>query len=278
MIRTPRAENERSAVQTVSPDGQACRSLCGAASRFLFQQPSTRGDTRAPSGQKTFSKNVSSGLNRRAFPVTIAPLALGLTPRNRTAAQRPNFPQRAGGLPEGSAILDMDHSVYFYTYSTIAQTLAGAFGFLVAAVVFRLQAISSRVDLFAEQVLKGSPSDSSKLREIQVTGDWNRLISLHAGENQFNPCLTREQNELLDLQFQQLRHGVLLLSRLKAALFSSLFLTGPVILFAIAAMPITHFFLDPDNALALAMLTACILGAAYCLWNYFRLMLHAFIN
>lgn len=174
--------------------------------------------------------------------------------------------------------MDMDHSVYFYTYSTIAQTLAGAFGFLVAAVVFRLQAISARVDLFAEQVLKGSPSDPSQLREIQVAGDWNRLITLHAGENQFNPKLSREQNAWMDLQFQQLRHGVLLLSRLRRALFSSLYVTGPVILFAIAAMPITHFCLEPHNPLALALLTACILAAGYCLWNYFRLMLDAFIH
>jgi hypothetical protein len=205
-------------------------------------------------------------------------LRCGTAPHHRPSATSSRSSPAASGFPEGIGPLDIDHSVYFYTYSTIAQTLAGAFGFLVAAVVFRLQAISSRVDLFAEQVLKGSPTEPSKLREIHVTGDWIRLISLHAGDNQLNPRLSREQNELMDLQFQQLRHGVLLLSRLKAALFTSLYITGPVILFAIAAMPISYFCLDPENPLALAMLTACILAAAYCLWNYFRLMLHAFIN
>lgn len=174
--------------------------------------------------------------------------------------------------------MDIDHSVYFYTYSTIAQTLAGAFGFLVAAVVFRLQAISSRVDQFAEQVLQSSPADAARLRDIRVSGDWNRLISLHAGSNQFNPRLSRDENELMDLQFQQLRHGVLLLSRIKTALFSSLYATGPVILFAIAAMPITHFYLDPHHPMAVTLLTGCILAAGYCLWSYFRLMLHVFVN
>ncbi|MFN7769257.1 MAG: hypothetical protein ACK5UC_18820 [Planctomycetaceae bacterium] len=172
----------------------------------------------------------------------------------------------------------MDHSVYFYTYSTIAQTLAGAFGFLVAAVVFRLQAISAQVDQFAEQVLRSSPADPGKLREIHVAADWNRLISLHAGQNQMNPRLSREQNELMDLQFQQLRHGVRLLSRLKSALFASLYVTGPVILMAIAAMPITQFCLGPDDPLAVALLTACILAAGYCLWNYFRLMMQVFVH
>jgi hypothetical protein len=174
--------------------------------------------------------------------------------------------------------LDIDHSVYFYTYSTIAQTLAGAFGFLVAAVVFRLQAISAQVDQFAEQVLKGSPADPAKLREIQVAGDWNRLITLHAGDNQFNPGLSRERNELMDLQFQQLRHGVRLLARLRSALFASLYVTGPVILIAIAAIPITHFCFDPEDPFAVALLTACILAAGYCLWSYFRLMLQVFVH
>lgn len=34
--------------------------------------------------------------------------------------------------------IQMDFSVFFYTYSTTAQTLAGAFGFMVAAVLYRI--------------------------------------------------------------------------------------------------------------------------------------------
>ncbi len=37
-----------------------------------------------------------------------------------------------------------DITVYFYTYSTIAQTLAGAFGFLVAVILYLIQGISTR--------------------------------------------------------------------------------------------------------------------------------------
>ncbi len=44
---------------------------------------------------------------------------------------------------------DFDHSVYFYTYSTIAQVLAAVFSILVAAVVFRIQEIASRVSHFS---------------------------------------------------------------------------------------------------------------------------------
>lgn len=174
--------------------------------------------------------------------------------------------------------MEIDHSVYFYTYSTIAQTLAGAFGFLVAAVVFRIQAISSRVSDFASQVMDRSPADPQRLRQIRVEGNWSELISLHAGHNQINPRLSKEENELMDLQFQQIRHGVRLLDRIHAALNASMYSTGPVILVAIAAMPITHFWLEPHSPLAVLTLTLTILAAAFCLWSYFRLMLNVFAN
>ncbi|MCY2968724.1 MAG: hypothetical protein NT069_34715 [Planctomycetota bacterium] len=174
--------------------------------------------------------------------------------------------------------MPFDHSVYFYTYSTIAQTLAGAFGFLVAAVVFRIQAISARVAELAEQVIQHSPADPQRLRQIRVDGNWAELISLHAGNNQFNARLSKEQNELMDLQFQQIRHGVLLLERIREALFASLYSTGPVILFSIAAMPITSFWLDPRSPVAVLCLTLAILSAAFCLWSYFRLMINVFAN
>jgi hypothetical protein len=174
--------------------------------------------------------------------------------------------------------MDFDHSVYFYTYSTIAQTLAGAFGFLVAAVVFRIQAISTRVAELAEHVIRNSPADPQRLRQIRVAANWAELISLHAGENQYNPRLTKEQNELMDLQFQQIRHGVLLLERIRGALFASMYSTGPVILFSIGAMPVTSFWLSPRAPIAVILLTLAILAAAFCLWSYFRLMINVFAN
>lgn len=32
----------------------------------------------------------------------------------------------------------MDYSVFYYTYSTVAQTLAGAFGLITAVAIFRM--------------------------------------------------------------------------------------------------------------------------------------------
>jgi len=50
----------------------------------------------------------------------------------------------------------MDPNVYYYSYSTLAQSLAGAFGFLAAVVVYRLQALNSQMERIAGQFM-GDP-------------------------------------------------------------------------------------------------------------------------
>lgn len=50
----------------------------------------------------------------------------------------------------------VDSSIFYYTYSTIAQTLAGAFGFLAAVVLYRLQALSNQLQTSATQLI-GDP-------------------------------------------------------------------------------------------------------------------------
>jgi hypothetical protein len=50
----------------------------------------------------------------------------------------------------------MDTSVYFYTYSTLAQSLAGAFGFLAAVVLYRLQSLNGQLQTIATNLI-GDP-------------------------------------------------------------------------------------------------------------------------
>lgn len=47
----------------------------------------------------------------------------------------------------------LTNNAYFYTYSTIAQTLAGAFGFLVAVVLYRLQMLNNSLRNHAMQLV-----------------------------------------------------------------------------------------------------------------------------
>jgi len=71
-----------------------------------------------------------------------------------------------------------DYSVFYYTYSTIAQTLAGAFGFLVAVVLYRIQTLTARMQqklsssVTAMQVAATIPMDDAERRskEIEAAG------------------------------------------------------------------------------------------------------------
>jgi hypothetical protein len=51
---------------------------------------------------------------------------------------------------------NMDPSVYYYTYSTLAQSLAGAFGFLAAVVLYRLQSLNGQLQVIATNLI-GDP-------------------------------------------------------------------------------------------------------------------------
>jgi hypothetical protein len=50
----------------------------------------------------------------------------------------------------------MDPTVYYYSYSTLAQSLAGAFGFLAAVVLYRLQSLNGQLQVIASQLI-GDP-------------------------------------------------------------------------------------------------------------------------
>jgi hypothetical protein len=52
-----------------------------------------------------------------------------------------------------------DYSVFYYTYSTIAQTLASAFGFLAAVVLYQLQEFSVWIDDNIQSLLKAADQD-----------------------------------------------------------------------------------------------------------------------
>jgi hypothetical protein len=51
---------------------------------------------------------------------------------------------------------EIDRNVFYYSYSTIAQTLAGAFGFLAAVVLYRLQALNGQLHDIASHLI-GDP-------------------------------------------------------------------------------------------------------------------------
>lgn len=63
------------------------------------------------------------------------------------------------GVVLADAVADgrvVDTNVFYYSYSTIAQAVAGAFGFLAAVVLYRLQALNSQLEVIATNLM-GDP-------------------------------------------------------------------------------------------------------------------------
>jgi hypothetical protein len=171
---------------------------------------------------------------------------------------------------------EIDASVYFYTYSTIAQTLAGAFGFLVAVVLYLIQGINTHISTCAASLVANSPADRNRLRQLQSGSRWDEMIHLHASAGQQNPALSSETNRVTDEQFQEMRRQVGRLAGVRRELGRAMYMTGIVIIASIVAMPLTGFFFAPTSPLAMTLLTVTIVAAMFCIRTYFRLMVNVF--
>jgi hypothetical protein len=170
----------------------------------------------------------------------------------------------------------VDIAVYFYTYSTIAQTLAGAFGFLVAVVLYLIQGINRHISNCAATLVANSPADRNRLRQLHDGSRWDEMIRLHAEAGQQNPALTSETNLFTDEQFQEMRREVLRLANVRRELARSMYMTGIVILVSIAGMPLTAFFFVPTDATAVLLLTVTIVASMFCIRAYLKLMVNVF--
>ena len=171
---------------------------------------------------------------------------------------------------------EVDIAVYFYTYGTIAQTLAGAFGFLVAVVLFLIQGINAHISHCAAALVSHSLADRNRLRQLQSGSRWDELIRLHAEAGQQNPALTADENRFTEDQFQEMRREVLRLTNIRRELSRSMFMTGLVILTSIIAMPLTAFFFSPKDPVAVSLLTMTIIASMFCIRAYLKLMVNVF--
>lgn len=166
---------------------------------------------------------------------------------------------------------EIDSGVYLTVYSTLASTLAGAFGFLVAVVLYVMQSINTHVGNCAETLVEWSPADRRQLKRLRSSNRWDAMIHLHADAGQHNPQISQDDNLMMDEQFQEMRRAVLQLAQIRQELNRAMYMTGIVILASIVAMPLTVFFMQPQSPVAASIMTTTIIGAMFCIRFYFRL-------
>ena len=171
---------------------------------------------------------------------------------------------------------DLVASAYFYTYSTIAQTLAAVLGFLVAVVLFVMQGIHRHIYDCASMLVQHSLADRARLKQLQSGSKWHEMIALHKKVKQYNDDLTSEMNQLVIDHFQEMQREVTKLDKMRKELAISMYFTAIVIIISIGAMPLTAHNFNPRNPFAIAMIIGTILAATVCLQIYLRLIYNVF--
>jgi len=168
----------------------------------------------------------------------------------------------------------MDYSLFYYTYSTIAQTLAGAFGFLIAAVLYQRQALSSRLSSVAE-LLESKPDlasiEKDRLRNLKIREEWVEYLRI-ARELRFGPRGTRSGETEIEELFERFQEDVDKLSSISKRFQWSLVFTGVTITACFILMPLTNKSVIGNPYLAGFFLIVTVAVAIANLWTYYCLL------
>jgi hypothetical protein len=219
----------------------------------------------APDSLECFSAVQSAAVTSRPdTPSTVEQSGLGL-PREVTDLSRPSFPQ-------------YDLNAYYYAYSTIAQTLAGAFGFLVAVVLYQMQRLESEMEAAVIEVIDLIGCTSSRghiTRRHAKCHDWEKV-----NESLTTLCHERATKEPrlddaaraftgVQLNFLILAHRKLeaIPGRIRTALLGTSIVIASCFLL-IALTPIISLF---GTWLGVPFLVIVLGGSSYCLRSYWRM-------
>jgi hypothetical protein len=136
----------------------------------------------------------------------------------------------------------MDNSVFFYTYSTIAQTLAAAFGFSIAIVVYQIQGTARTIREYADLLMKDySGTCECALLSAILEQDWTYFLDNYGNET------SKSLGGYESYYKSQIRFAVDRILHIKKWFYKSLCLTGVSIGLSILVMSITGKFLTPGT-------------------------------
>jgi hypothetical protein len=169
-------------------------------------------------------------------------------------------------------------NTFFYTFSTISQTLAGAIALLAAFVLYRLQSLNANIDSIAERltswvemICQQEPRqvDGMNVRQLHGREQYRELHLLSnrikVPENFYQADLERERLPIL------LRSKDSLLRRFACALC----LTVGLIIFSVFALTVTPCMAVSSKAPmiltgAVVWFIVCMATYVWLLWNAFR--------
>jgi len=193
-----------------------------------------------------------------------------------------------------TAITKYDPTVLYYTFSTIAQTLAAAFAFVGAFVLFRIQAIDRSCKEIAEELYR-RPFRTPLLRNLINRRQWkeyadefvtvyvkHRIKNKLPGVSRTEMFIKRVANEAIDQLFLQVpspyeisalaQNKVPLLVDFKfAAKFSAFTISLSLILLPLSSKLCTQKYLYYGSIIVVLLFSIiCILACLYVIFSVLR--------
>lgn len=176
-----------------------------------------------------------------------------------------------------AAAISLDPNVLYYTYSTIPQTLAGAFGILGVFLLFYLQNLNQTIKGVCSTIHTGGRDPVSNLRQLYTLEDWDGLLNFIKGKKLGDLFATH-----FSMSEEQLTDYKSLLSKTLDKrdmaylnLRSIIRLTIPAIIAPLFLLPFVQL-LSKNIFLFAAPLLCTLLLSAYCVYNYGAMILMLF--
>ena len=160
-------------------------------------------------------------------------------------------------------------TAFFYTFSTIAQALAGAIALLAAFVLFKLQSMDAEAPHRAQSILEDFAEDHPKHAQLQehfVHSRWDRFLALLPSEYPLSHTTTAHQrayNRLRELRQER--------TALVAALKGAVNKTLATMVGAVGGLALAALAPDGHGGMWWVFLGVSLLGAggfAVCIASY----------
>jgi hypothetical protein len=159
----------------------------------------------------------------------------------------------------------------YYTFSTIAQTLAGAIALLGAFVLYRLNGLNAGIDETARRLRTAYPSDSEpEMTAMIVHGRYDGLLA-YADKNRSQPG-KQLREDIVDMARSDLAKLLATRRRLFWRFNVALVLTAGVMLLSVIILPFVPDLVrnHPNDAIVYSLLGA--IGFGGCVVSYLILI------
>jgi hypothetical protein len=175
----------------------------------------------------------------------------------------------------------VDLSVFWYTYSTIARTLASAFGFLTAVCLYQLQNLNEIIRNTSEQTQRNAHSliqpDEAQIKQLRKyieTGNIDSYIldyeKLELEKRPHDPAHGDSQERAI-FWFSQLKSAVRQVKTIEKSLKYSLIITSATIVLSVIVMSITNTEVIHDFTASCILLFIIVGLMIHCIVGYLLL-------